>query len=55
LLRTSSLAFLEPWVLSLSPMINGGGFCTMSTAFSAELTRGVVNISYKFLNLGYFS
>ena len=28
-------------------MIKGGGICMISTAFSAELTRGIVDISYK--------
>jgi hypothetical protein len=31
-------------VLILSPMIKGVGSCFRSTAFSAELTLGIVNI-----------
>ena len=38
--NTSFFAFFEPCVFKRSPIINGGGICTKSTAFNAELTRG---------------
>ena len=41
---TRRFAFLEPCVLSLSPIISGAGACLISTAFSAELTLGMNRI-----------